>query len=154
MIFVLRKFLTTLIFTTTATTTAAPAESTLSILDQYRQICIDDYNSELTVSEHTVYNLLVGREAIETVIVVDTSGLMCGQKPLGFCGSGGCEVNLVVDGKIHIERGWSPVNIQYNGHHLILVPLSGGMCGDVPNISPCFKVLAWDEIERKLLAPN
>lgn len=140
---------------TVAATAAADTEQiTNSILDQYSQICRDDYDSELKVSEDAFYNLLAGREFIETAVVVDTSRLVCGQRPLGFCGSGGCEVNILVDGKIHIERGWSPVNIQYNGHHLILVPLSGSMCGDVPNISPCFKVLAWDEIERKLLAPN
>jgi hypothetical protein len=150
----LRKFLTFFAFTVAATAAAETEQSTSSILDQYRTICKDDYNGELRVSEDAIYNLLAGRDSIETVVVIDTSGLMCGQRPIGLCGSGGCEVNLLVDGTIYTERGWSPINIQFNGHYLILIPLSGGMCGDVSNRSPCFKVLAWDELERKLLSPN
>ncbi len=149
-----RKFLTGLAFAVTATAAAATEQSTSSILEQYRKICKDDYNSELRASEDAVYNLLAGRDSIETVVVIDTSGLMCGQQPIGLCGSGGCEVKLLVDGKAYTERGWSPVNIQFNGHFLILVPISGNMCGNVPNGSPCFKVLAWDEYERRLLSPS
>lgn len=149
-----RKFLTILVFAVTATAVAAMDETTLSLLDQYQQICKDDYNSELQISEDAVYELLAGRELTKTVVVVDTSGLMCGKKPLGFCGSGGCELALLIDDKMYIERGWSPVNIQYNGHYLILIPLSGGMCGNISNGSPCFKVLAWDELEQELNSPN
>lgn len=151
-----RKFLTGLAFTVTAiaTAVAASAESTLSLLDQYQQICRDDYNSELEVSEDAVYNLLAGREPVEPVVVVDTSGLTCGQKPLGFCGSGGCDINLIIDEKLYVKRGGSPVNIQFNGEYLILLPLSGGMCGNLPNSSPCFRVLAWDEQLRTLNSPN
>lgn len=151
---ILRKFLMGFVFSVTATPAAATGDSTLYLLSQYQQICRDDYNSELEISEDAVYNLLAGKGLVQTVVVVDTSGLMCGKKTLGFCGSGGCELALLLDEKIYIERGWSPVNIQYNGHYLILIPLSGGMCGDVPNGSPCFKVLAWDELERKLNSPN
>lgn len=150
----LQKFLKFFAFTVAATAAAATEHSTSSILDHYRQICKDDYNSELRVSEDALYNLLAGRDYIETVVVIDTSGLMCGQRPIGLCGSGGCEVNFLVNDKTYTERGWSPVNIQFNGHYLILVPLSGGMSGDVPNGSLCFKVLAWDEYERKLLSPS
>ena len=151
---VLRKLLKCLVFSVLATEAAATEQSTLSILDRYRGICKDDYNSELTVLENAVYNLLVGRDSIETVVVVDTSSLKCGHRSIGLCGSAGCEVNLLVDGKVYIERAGSPVNIQFNDSHLILMPLSGGRCGDVPNGSPCFKVLAWDEHERKLLSPK
>lgn len=151
---VLQKFMTYLACTVAATAAVATEGSISSVLNQYQQICKDDYNSELQISEDAVYELLAGRELTKTVVVVDTSGLMCGKKPLGFCGSGGCQLVLLIDDKMYIERGWSPVNIQYNGHYLILIPLSGGMCGNISNGSPCFKVLAWDELEQELNSPN
>jgi hypothetical protein len=52
------------VFTVTVTAAAAAGDSTLSLLSQYQQICRDDYNSELEVSEDAVYDLLVGRELI------------------------------------------------------------------------------------------
>lgn len=124
------------------------------VLDQYNAYCAEEFSEELMISGGAVYTLQVGSVPTEITEVIDTSRLTCGQKPLGFCGSSGCDINIIIDEKLYIKRGWSPVNIQFNGQYLILMPLSGGMCGNIPNSSPCFRVLAWDEQQRTLNSPN
>lgn len=138
----------------TANRSLAETWTTASVLDQYNAYCADEFSEGLVIDGSAVYTLQVGSTPTKTTEVIDTSRLKCGTKPLGFCGSGGCNINLIIDGKHYVERGWTPVNIQYKSQYLILVPLSGGMCKDVPNASPCFKVLAWDALERKFNSPN
>lgn len=138
----------------TANPCLAETWTTAKLLDQYHAYCADEFSEDLMTAGGAVYTLQVGSAPTENTEVIDTSRLTCGQKPLGFCGSSGCEINLIIDEKLYVKRGWSPVNIQFNGQYLILMPLSGGMCGNIPNSSPCFRVLAWDEQQRTLNSPN
>jgi hypothetical protein len=138
----------------TANPSSAEIWTAAKVLDQYKAYCADEFSEELMIDGDAVYSLQVGSAPTETTLVIDTSGLKCGEKPLGFCGSSGCDINLIIGEQLYVKRGWSPLNIQFNNQHLILMPLSGGMCGNLPNSSPCFTVLAWDEQERKLNYPN
>lgn len=148
-----RSFLVTLAIIT-ANPSLAETWTTAKVLDRYNAYCADEFSEDLMTAGGAVYTLQVGSAPTENTEVIDTSRLTCGQKPLGFCGSSGCEINLIIDEKLYVKRGWSPVNIQFNGQYLILMPLSGGMCGNIPNSSPCFRVLAWDEQQRTLNSPN
>jgi hypothetical protein len=134
--------------------TLASQEDVLAqVLQGYDTYCYDNLKEELVISDSAVYQLCAGMDCEEQVTVVDTAELNCGNQPIGFCGSGGCEINLIVKGINFIERGWAPVNIYYQNTALLLLPLAGGRCGALPNSAPCFKVLAWDAYENNFNSP-
>lgn len=123
------------------------------VLQKYDAYCNDYSKEELVILDGAVYQLCAGMDCEEQVTVVDTTELKCGNEPIGFCGSGGCEINLIVKDSNFIVRGWAPVNMYYENTALLLLPLAGGRCGALPNGAPCFKVLAWDAYEKSFNSP-
>ena len=119
------------------------------LLAEYSAYCLNYQQSELFAPEEAFYELCAGRLCQVIVDVIDTSYLKCRDRPLGFCGSGGCEINFIVDGTNFTEMGWAPISIEYYETFLILLKVSGINCGNVPNGSPCFKALSWDQYENR-----
>ena len=128
---------------------ASQSEFRQSLLEGYSAYCLNYHQSELVTTKKAFLQLCAGKKCEVIVDVIDTSNLKCGNQPLGYCGSGGCDINFLVDGVNFIERGWDPVNINHYDTSLILLKIPGNRCGNLPNGAPCYKVLSWDRFENR-----
>ena len=45
-----------------------------------------------------------------------------------WCGSGGCDSYVIVDGVSYTAWGWKPVSVQVGDSYVVLVQRSGGAC--------------------------
>lgn len=104
---------------------------------------IGDATYQMTIDED-------GKEA--TVLITDFS---CGELGPIWCGSGGCDTFLFVDGKAFVWRvSWAPFSIQIptfsEPRTALLFPLSGGYCktaSATPTstmMSGCYAIVSWD----------
>lgn len=101
----------------------------------------------VTLGSGSIYEIEIttgGKKA--TVLFSD---FKCLEKRSFWCGSGGCSVYIIVDGKMHHKsRGFKPFSVQKDDRAFVMLPVSGGVCR-MRNGAPCYGVMIWDEYGQK-----
>ncbi|MEM8958755.1 MAG: hypothetical protein AAGC86_13190 [Pseudomonadota bacterium] len=75
--------------------------------------------------------------------VVDESHMDCSSAASMFCGTGGCELSLIVGDRVAetLARGWTVVDAF--GRTVVLLDIHGALCGGI-GPTPCVEALTWD----------
>ena len=96
----------------------------------------------VTVSDESIYEINItadGKKA--TVLFADFT---CPGRGSFWCGSSGCSVYIIVDGKIHYKNhGFKPFSVTEDDEVFVMLPKSGSNC-DKSNASPCYRITIWD----------
>ena len=150
------------LMTLSSTVGAASNEETLQyIIADYQEQCEKaqedfrdiDYEegdpvvAELKLSEDNVYEITIDKDG-KTATVLHAA-FTCTNVGRSWCGSGGCDTYVIVDGVSYTAWGWKPVSVQVGDSYVVLVPRSGGACHNsleigTSNADRCYTVAAWD----------
>ena len=103
--------------------------------------------AELGLSEDNIYEITIDKDG-KTATVLHAA-FTCTNVGRSWCGSGGCDSYVIVDGVSYTAWGWKPVSVQVDDSYVVLVPRSGGACHNsleigTSNADPCYTVAAWD----------
>ena len=107
----------------------------------------DPVVAELGLSEDNIYEITVDKNGkIATVL---HAAFTCTNVGRSWCGSGGCDTYVIVDGVSYTAWGWKPVSVQVGDSYVVLVPRSGGGCHNsvdigLSNVAPCYTAAVWD----------
>ena len=121
-----------------------------AIIEEYgKKDCEDEYDGIFTVLNHAVTKLRVGRndedkQTLATVEVLNYGGLDC-SIGVGWCGSGGCRHEILVDGVKQSAgqiQGIEEVQLE-NGEYILVGGLHGSSC-DTAGYNYCYVALRWD----------
>jgi hypothetical protein len=107
----------------------------------------DPVVAELELSEDNIYEITIDKDG-KTATVLHAA-FTCTNVGRSWCGSGGCDTYVIVDGVSYTAWGWKPVSVQVGDSYVVLVPKSGGACHNsleigTSNADPCYTVAAWD----------
>ena len=158
----LRCTMLPLLMTISSHSAAASNEETLQyIIADYQDRCEKaqedfrdiDYEegdpvvAELKLSEDNIYEITIDK--VGKTATVLHAAFTCTNVGRSWCGSGGCDSYVMVDGVSHTAWGWKPVSVQVGDSYVVLVPRSGGACHNsldigTSNADPCYTVAAWD----------
>ena len=156
------RFVLSLIFLFPMSLSAASNEETLQyIIADYQAQCEKaqedfryiDYKegdpvvAELGLSEDNIYEITIDKDG-KTATVLHAA-FTCTNVGRSWCGSGGCDSYVIVDGVSYTAWGWKPVSVQLGDRYVVLVPRSGAACHNsleigTSNADPCYTVAAWD----------
>ena len=121
-----------------------------AIIEEYgKKDCEDAYDGIFTVLNHAVTKLRVGRndedkQTLATVEILNYGGLDC-SIGVGWCGSGGCRHEILVDGVKQSAgqiQGIEEVQLE-NGEYILVGGLHGSSCGTA-GYNYCYVALRWD----------
>jgi hypothetical protein len=107
----------------------------------------DPVVAELELSEDNIYEITIDKDG--TTATVLHAAFTCTNVGRSWCGSGGCDSYLIVDGVSYTAWGWKPASVQVGDSYVVVVPRSGGACHNsleigTSNVDPCYTVAAWD----------
>lgn len=87
--------------------------------------------------------------------IIDSSLMGCSSAASMYCGTGGCELTLVVGAHIteRLAHGWALAS--FNDRPVLLLDVHGSLCGGI-NPTPCIEALIWDDEPQQFstLAPR
>jgi hypothetical protein len=158
----LRCTMLPLLMTISSHSAAASNEETLQyIISDYQDQCEKaqedfrdiDYKegdpvvAELELSEDNIYEITIDKSG-KTATVLHAA-FTCTNVGRSWCGSGGCDTYVIVDGVSYTAWGWKPVSVQVGDSYVVVVPRSGGACHNsleigTSNADTCYTVAAWD----------
>ena len=86
----------------------------------------DPVVAELGLSEDNIYEITIDKGG-KTATVLHAA-FTCTNVGRSWCGSGGCDSYVIVDGVSYTAWGWKPVSVQVGDSYVVLVQRSGGAC--------------------------
>jgi hypothetical protein len=74
--------------------------------------------------------------------LVDESEFACSTAVSLYCGTGGCMLNLIVDGTVHAWQATGWKLIEWGPDQILLIGRDGGWCGGA-GAEVCYEALVW-----------
>jgi hypothetical protein len=125
---------------------AAPAiasDAANKVVDQARKDCKSFENGILKTTKQTItLTDLTGDGRPEEI--VDASQFSCSTAASLFCGTGGCSITIIVNGKPFdfLAKGWKIV--KWSDRPILLFAIHGSACGGT-NLRRCYQAVVWSE---------
>ena len=161
------KYLTILIMLFPAHAFAGTTESTLQyILDDYQAQCVASQEESMVavpegedlsavrikLDDDSIYEIDITADGKTATVFY--ANPWCPQIGSGWCGTGGCQSYVIVDGVSFETGGFKPTSVVVSENRVaVIVPRSGGACvntnGETPsnNVS-CYSVAVWDDYSQ------
>jgi len=127
----------------TAAPTAGASDASNAIIDEARDICRSFDNGVLEVGSGAVTSVdLTGDGNPDEV--VDHGEFICSTALSLFCGTGGCSMTAIADGKPFefLTKAWKVVD--WDGQPILLLVVHGSECGG-DNLRRCYRAEVWSE---------
>lgn len=134
------------LFMTTTLSLALPAsasEPVDAVIDKAQQDCRSFENGVFAMTDRAVSLVdLTGDGKAEKII--DARQFSCSSAASLFCGTGGCMLTVIAEGKPteFLAKGWKV--IQWDRQAILLLAVHGSACGGT-NLRLCFKAVVWSE---------
>lgn len=114
-----------------------------SVVDTARKECRSFENGMLEVGENAVVEIDLTGDGMPNHLV-DASKFSCSTAMTLFCGTGGCALTAVVDGRSHefLAKGWKIITMY--DFPVLLLAVHGSECGG-SGLRRCIKALTWSE---------
>lgn len=103
---------------------------------------------EITIRPDSIYQLEIGAEEFATIVFANFG---CASLGTYWCGSGGCNTQIIVRGNVYDHFGYRPFIIRDEaGTPLLVLPAQGTACtntGDTDSYTaaPCYRTAVWDD---------
>ena len=133
-------------------------EAVSVVIQDYEKQCTEALNGDtfdgLQISAETFYQLKIDDYGTDATVLI--SDFSCGELGPIWCGSGGCDTYLFINGQTFVWRvSWAPHNIQIPTNRglrtALLFPLSGAYCKTSTDAvtstmtSGCYAIASWDK---------
>ena len=141
-------------------------QSVEAVIADYDKQCSEalggNVQDSLRIRGDATYQMPI--DELGTMATVLITGFSCGDLGPLWCGSGGCDTFLFVNGKTFVWRvSWAPFAIQIptysDPRSALLFPLSGGYCktaSATPTstmMSGCYAIVSWDSQSKTFVTP-
>ena len=123
---------------------ASPAADTAEdLLEQARQHCRSIKNGEFHAQNDAVTQLDVTGDGVPDQ-VIDASQFACSTAVTPYCGTGGCPLTVIVNGKPFQFQAlrWKVIN--WDAQPVLLLHVHSAAC-ESNNWQPCIKAMTWSE---------
>ena len=155
-----------LLITLSSTVGAVSNEETLRyIISDYQDQCVKaqedfrdiDYKkgdpvvAELKLSEDNIYEITIDKDGKTATVLHAQFG--CTNVGYSWCGSGGCDSYVIVEGVSYSSWGGKPVSVQHGDRYVVLIPRGGLACHNsvdigLSNAAPCYTAAVWDSSQN------
>ena len=103
--------------------------------------------AEIELSEDNIYEITIDKDG-KTATVLHAQ-FACNSVGYPWCGSGGCETYVIVEGVSYYSWGGKPVSVQHGERYVVLIPSGGLECHNsaevvLSNVAPCYTAAVWD----------
>ncbi|MEM1048462.1 MAG: hypothetical protein AAGL24_20085 [Pseudomonadota bacterium] len=138
-----KSLVATLVLTLALPGPSFAADSVEAVIETARGECRSLENGVLEVQDGAVTRIDVSGDG-EPDAVVDSSKFACSSSASFFCGTGGCAVTIIVDGKTtdFLAKGWKVID--WNDAPVLLLAVHGNACGGT-NLRRCVISYVWSE---------
>ena len=125
----------------TSPTFAASSEA-LRLIDQAAAVCQSFEDGEFDAGDAVKEIELRSQFGTVEAELVDESEYACSSAASLYCGTGGCMLNLIVDGRVQAWQatGWRLV--EWGPDRILLIGRDGGWCGGA-GAEVCYEALVW-----------
>jgi len=142
--------LTAILLICGAVASAAQADDAGTILAEARAFCESFENGTFSADDAVSQADLDGDGDFD--MLIDESRFHCSSAASMYCGSGGCMLHAVIDGRnwSFQAEGWRL--IAWDDRPILLVARDGGWCGGV-GAQLCFEAVVWSDGEALTVMP-
>jgi len=139
----MRTVLVTLIAVLLGTISAlAASPEAQELIDRAAADCRSFENGEFAAGDALTEIELGSQFGTAAAELVDESKYACSSAASLYCGTGGCMLNLIVDGAV---RAWQATGwrlIEWGPDRILLIGRDGGWCGGA-GAEVCYEALVW-----------
>ena len=123
-----------------------------SLIDRAAEECRSFENGEFDPGEALTEIDLWSQFGSVTAELIDESKFACSSAASLFCGSGGCMLNLIVDGEISAWQATGWRTIEWGPDRILLIGRDGGWCGGA-GAEVCYEALVWSNGKMLTVGP-
>ncbi len=150
----MRNFATALILIVVSSTAAlAASQETQGLIERAASECKSFENGEFDQGDAVSEITLRSQFGDVVAELVDESEYACSSAASLYCGTGGCMLNLVVDGSV---RAWQATGwqlIEWGPDTILLIGRDGGWCGGA-GAEVCYEALVWSNGQVLTVGPK
>ncbi|MDB4101426.1 hypothetical protein N9567_04815 [Planktomarina temperata] len=111
----------------------------------------DPVVAELKLSEDNIYEITIDKDGKTATVLHAQFG--CTNVGYSWCGSGGCDSYVIVEGVSYSSWGGKPVSVQNGDRYVVLIPRGGLACHNsadigLSNAAPCYTAAVWDSLRK------
>ena len=150
----MRTFLGTLFAVWLCTLPAvATSPEAQDLIDRAAADCSDFEDGEFDAGKAVTEIKLTSQFGAIEAELVDESEYACSSAASLYCGTGGCMLNLIVDGKVQAWQatGWRLV--EWGPDQILLIGRDGGWCGGA-GAGVCYEALVWSNGKILTVGPE
>ncbi len=125
-----------------ATTVFAASQEAQQIIERAAADCKDFENGEFDQGDAVTEIELRSQFGTVKAELVDESQYSCSSAASMYCGTGGCMLNLIVDGEIMSWQATGWRFIDWGPDRILLIGRDGGWCGGA-GAEVCYEALVW-----------
>ena len=113
------------------------------IIEEARQDCSSFENGKLTLSDKVINKVDVTGDG-KADEIIDFSGISCSSAASLYCGTGGCSLEVIADGKStrFLTKDWNV--FVWDGQPILMLIVHGSECGG-NNLRRCYRATVWTE---------
>ena len=132
---------------------AAASPEAQGLIERAASECTSFENGEFDKGDAVTEITLRSQFGNVAAELVDESAFSCSSAASLFCGTGGCMLNLVVDGAV---RAWQATGwqlIEWGPDTILLIGRDGGWCGGA-GAEVCYEALVWSNGQVLTVGPK
>jgi hypothetical protein len=139
----MRAFFTVLsVFLLWASASLAMSPQAKQLIDRASADCQSFENGEFDAGNAVSVIELSSQFGTVEAELVDESQFSCSSAASLYCGTGGCMLNLVLDGKISAWQATGWKLIEWGPDRILLIGRDGGWCGGA-GAEVCYEAVVW-----------
>jgi|GEM_PF-3394454 len=122
------------------------------LMDRAAADCRSFENGEFNAGEAVTEIELGSQFGTVSAEIVDESKYACSSAASLYCGSGGCMLNLIVDGTVMAWQATGWRLIDWGPDRILLIGRDGGWCGG-SGAEVCYEALVWSDDKILTVGP-
>lgn len=132
------------IFLSTTSVVFAMSSEAKQIIDQAAQDCQSFENGEFDAGDAITQIEMTSQFGTVKAELVDESKFACSSAVSLYCGTGGCMLNLVIEGTVNTWQATGWRFIEWGPDRILLIGRDGGWCG-VAGAEVCYEAIVWSD---------
>lgn len=115
-----------------------------ALLDEAAALCTGFENGQFDAGDAVTGIILTSQLGSVDAELVDESKYACSSAASMYCGSGGCMLNVVVDGTVTAWQATGWRLLDWGPDTILLIGRDGGWCGGA-GAEVCYEALVWSD---------
>lgn len=124
-----------------------------SLMERAAKDCRSFENGEFNAGQALQEIELRSQFGSVTAELIDESEFACSSAASLYCGTGGCMLNLIIDGEISAWQATGWRIIEWGPDRILLIGRDGGWCGGA-GAEVCYEALVWSDGKILTVGPG